>query len=73
MNAARRVAAIAALQAALAPLVESLLLVDHVLFLHESGVCEDIRAVPVFKPERSVRNVAIVARKRIRNGPICGL
>ena len=73
VNAARRVAAIAALQAALAPLVESLLLVDHVLFLHESGVCEDIRAVPVFKPERSVRNVAIVARKRIRNGPICGL
>jgi len=65
VNAARRVAAIAALQAALAPLVESLLLVDHVLFLHESGVCEDIRAVPVFKPERSVRNVAIVARKRM--------
>jgi hypothetical protein len=69
VNAARRVAAMTALQAALAPLVESLLLTDHVLFLHESGVCEDIRAVPVFRPARSPRNVAIVARKRMSDGP----
>ena len=69
VNAARRVAAMTALQAALAPLVESLLLTDHVLFLHESGVCEDIRAVPVFRPARSPRNVAIVARKRMADGP----
>jgi len=69
VNAARRVAAMTALQAALAPLVESLLLTDHVLFLHESGVCEDIRAVPVFRPARSPRNVAIVARKRMTDGP----
>eukprot|EP00900_Chrysochromulina_parva_P004016 jgi/Chrpa1/13615/Chrysochromulina_OHIO_Genome00022355-RA len=68
-NAARRVAAMTALQAALAPLVESLLLTDHVLFLHESGVCENIRAVPVFRPARSPRNVAIVARKRMTDGP----
>ena len=69
VNAARRVAAMTALQAALAPLVESLLLTDHVLFLHESAVCEDIRAVPVFRPARSPRNVAIVARKRMTDGP----
>lgn len=62
-RAAHRIAAFTALRASLAPLVESLVLIDHLIFLHEDGGCEGVRAVPVFLPAWSPRNVAIVAIK----------
>jgi len=50
------------LRAVLAPVVETLILLDRALFLHEAGV-PSVRIVPVFKPEVSPRNFAIIALK----------
>ena len=65
--AAKRLAAIYSLRAVLAPLVESAVLYDQLLFLQEHGV--RCAAVPVFEPSRSPRNVAIVAVKE--SPPLC--
>ena len=67
-RAARRMAAFAALRATLAPLVESVILIDQMLFLHADAGCTAVQAVPVFEPTRSPRNLAIVALKREAGG-----
>ena len=60
--ALKRLAVMAAMRALLAPLIETLLLLDQLLFLHDHGV-RCCAAVPVFDPSRSPRNMAILARK----------
>ncbi|GAB4846723.1 hypothetical protein Ancab_025731 [Ancistrocladus abbreviatus] len=50
------------LRAALGPLLETLLLLDRVLFLQEHCTF-DVTMLPIFDPILSPRNVAIIARK----------
>jgi len=57
-----KVAAYWALRAVLAPVVESLLLLDRALYLTEQGV-PSVELMPVFDPAISPRNFAIVATK----------
>ncbi|RZC66024.1 hypothetical protein C5167_009719, partial [Papaver somniferum] len=51
------------LRAALGPVVETLLLLDRLLFLQECGDSVEAIMLPLFDPALSPRNVAIVARK----------
>ncbi|KAL8142289.1 hypothetical protein V2J09_015321 [Rumex salicifolius] len=51
------------LRAALGPVVETLLLLDRVLFLQEQGGSFNVDILPIFDPVISPRNVAIIARK----------
>ena len=67
LSAARRTAAYLALRAAIGPLLESIVLCDQLIFLQEHGSCAEVRAVPVFEPSRSPRNIAIVALKRVQD------
>jgi hypothetical protein len=60
--ALRRLAVVSAVRALLAPLLESMVLCDQLLFLHERGV-RRCAAVPLFEPTRSPRNVAVLALK----------
>ena len=58
----RRVLVHYALRLLTAPLIESCILLDRLLFLRENGI-EDSWIVPVFDPNLSPRNFAIVALK----------
>ncbi|KAF5198957.1 S-adenosyl-l-methionine-dependent methyltransferases superfamily protein [Thalictrum thalictroides] len=51
------------LRACLGPLVETLLLLDRLLFLQEKGSSVQAMMVPIFDPVLSPRNVAIIAQK----------
>lgn len=52
------------LRAALGPVLETLLLLDRLLFLQEQGnVCIQAVMLPLFDPVLSPRNVALVAEK----------
>ncbi|KAL2943573.1 Protein RRNAD1, partial [Bienertia sinuspersici] len=50
------------LRAALGPLLETLLLLDRLLFLQEQENVE-VRMLPIFDPVLSPRNLAIIAKK----------
>jgi hypothetical protein len=54
-----------ALQMAIADVIESLVLIDRVIYLHEMGAKAGI--VPLFDPSISPRNMAIVAVKDANN------
>ncbi|OVA07354.1 Methyltransferase domain [Macleaya cordata] len=51
------------LRAALGPLVETLLLLDRLLFLQEQGNSVEAAMLPLFDPTLSPRNVALIAQK----------
>lgn len=51
------------LRAALGPVLETLLLLDRLLFLQEQGKLVEVVMLPIFDPALSPRNVAIIARK----------
>lgn len=51
------------LRAALGPVVETLLLLDRLLFFQERGNSVEAIMLPLFDPALSPRNVAIIARK----------
>lgn len=51
------------LRAALGPLLETLILLDRLLFLKEQGDSVEAALFPIFDPELSPRNVAIIAKK----------
>lgn len=51
------------LRACLGPLVETLLLLDRLLFLQEQGGSLKAMMLPIFDPILSPRNVAIIAHK----------
>lgn len=53
------------LRAALGPLLETLILLDRLLFLQEQGSSVEALMLPIFNPALSPRNVAIIAKKRI--------
>ncbi|XP_042485308.1 protein RRNAD1 [Macadamia integrifolia] len=52
------------LRAALGPLLETLILLDRLLFLQEQGNLVEATVVPIFNPRLSPRNVAIIAWKK---------
>lgn len=54
------------LRAALGPLVETLLLLDRLLFLQEQGSSVETDMLPIFNPALSPRNVALIAKKSLR-------
>lgn len=51
------------LRAALGPVLETVLLLDRLLFLQEQGSSLNVDMLPIFDPVISPRNVAIIARK----------
>ncbi|XP_027342330.1 protein RRNAD1 isoform X2 [Abrus precatorius] len=51
------------LRAALGPLLETLILLDRLLFLQEQGSVLEAYLLPIFDPTISPRNVAIIAKK----------
>lgn len=51
------------LRAALGPVLETCILLDRLLFLQEQGGCLEAMMLPIFDPNLSPRNVAIIARK----------
>lgn len=51
------------LRAAFGPLLETLLLLDRLLFLQEQGSSIEVVMLPIFDPALSPRNVAIIAKK----------
>lgn len=51
------------LRAALAPVLETYILLDRLLFLQEQGSSLEAVMLPVFDPVLSPRNVAIIAKK----------
>ncbi|CAL0326433.1 unnamed protein product [Lupinus luteus] len=51
------------LRAALGPLLETLILLDRLLFLQEQGSELEAYLLPIFDPKISPRNVAIIAKK----------
>lgn len=51
------------LRAALGPLLETILLLDRLLFLQEQGDSLEVLMLPIFDPTLSPRNVALIARK----------
>ncbi|XP_061353972.1 uncharacterized protein LOC133298658 isoform X2 [Gastrolobium bilobum] len=51
------------LRAALGPLLETLILLDRLLFLQERGSALEAYLLPIFDPNISPRNVAIIAKK----------
>ncbi|XP_042947943.1 protein RRNAD1 isoform X2 [Carya illinoinensis] len=53
------------LRAALGPLLETFLLLDRLLFLQEQGHSVEVMMLPIFDPDVSPRNVAIIARKNL--------
>lgn len=52
------------LRAALGPLLETLILLDRLLFLQEQGSSVEAVMLPIFDPVLSPRNVALIAKKR---------
>ncbi|NP_001089353.1 methyltransferase like 25B L homeolog [Xenopus laevis] len=57
----QKVVAFFSLALLLAPLIETLILLDRMIFLHEQGFHCDL--IPLFKPEFSPRNLVLVATK----------
>ncbi|CAL1386189.1 unnamed protein product [Linum trigynum] len=51
------------LRAAMGPVLETLLLLDRVLFLQEQDGLLDVAMFPIFDPALSPRNLAIIARR----------
>ncbi|KAF5807556.1 putative Methyltransferase domain-containing protein [Helianthus annuus] len=51
------------LRAALGPVLETLILLDRLLFLQEQGDSVEAIMVPIFNPNISPRNVALIAKK----------
>ncbi|XP_022936757.1 methyltransferase-like protein 25 isoform X2 [Cucurbita moschata] len=51
------------LRAALGPVLETCILLDRLLFLQEQGESLEAMLLPIFDPDLSPRNVAIIARK----------
>ncbi|KAK7243942.1 hypothetical protein RIF29_38756 [Crotalaria pallida] len=51
------------LRAALGPLLETLILLDRLLFLQEQDSALEVYLLPIFDPNISPRNVAIIAKK----------
>ncbi|RAL37824.1 hypothetical protein DM860_000518 [Cuscuta australis] len=51
------------LRAALGPVLETLILLDRLLFLQESGKCREVGLFPVFDPVLSPRSMAIIAKR----------
>ncbi|CAA2984712.1 RRNAD1 isoform X1 [Olea europaea subsp. europaea] len=51
------------LRAALGPVLETLLLLDRLLFLQESSNMVEAVILPIFDPVLSPRNVALIAKK----------
>ena len=58
-----RLDAVIALRAALGPLLETLIILDRLLFLQEQGSALEACLLPIFDPKISPRNVAIIAKK----------
>nr|XP_027062236.1 protein RRNAD1-like isoform X2 [Coffea arabica] len=52
------------LRAALGPVLETIILLDRLLFLQEQGSIVEAVMLPIFDPVLSPRNVAIIAKKR---------
>ncbi|GAB2233464.1 hypothetical protein Drorol1_Dr00002687 [Drosera rotundifolia] len=61
---AKLIGAYWSLRAVLGPLLETLVLLDRVLFLQEQRPSDVIDIVPIFDPVLSPRNMAIIARKK---------
>ncbi|XP_056401112.1 methyltransferase-like protein 25B, partial [Hyla sarda] len=61
----QKVVAFFSLALLLAPLVETLILLDRMIFLQERGFHCDV--LPLFKPEFSPRNLVLVAAKGVRH------
>ncbi|XP_048584267.1 methyltransferase-like protein 25B isoform X2 [Nematostella vectensis] len=61
----REVMAFYCLRLLFAPVIESLILLDRLVYLHERGINGSVSAV--FEPRISPRNLAITARKTLRN------
>lgn len=59
----QKVVAFFSLALLLAPLVETMILLDRVIFLQEQGF--DCEVIPLFKPEFSPRNLVLVAAKGV--------
>lgn len=53
------------LRAAMGPLLETFLLLDRLLFLQEQGSSLEVTMLPIFDPNVSPRNVAIIAKRNI--------
>lgn len=51
------------LRAALGPVLETLLLLDRLLFLQEKGKPVEVVMLPIFDPSLSPRNMALIAKK----------
>ncbi|CAN0891162.1 Methyltransferase-like protein 25B [Linum grandiflorum] len=51
------------LRAALGPVLETLILLDRLLFIQEQDGIEDATMLPIFDPAISPRNLAIIARR----------
>lgn len=51
------------IRAALGPILETLLLLDRLLFLQEQGNVLEANMVPIFDPILSPRNIALIAKK----------
>ncbi|XP_027171260.1 protein RRNAD1 isoform X2 [Coffea eugenioides] len=52
------------LRAALGPVLETIILLDRLLFLQEQGSIVEAVMLPIFDPVLSPRNVALIAKKR---------
>lgn len=51
------------LRAALGPVLETLILLDRLLFLQEQGSSVESLILPIFDPALSPRNMALIAKK----------
>nr|XP_043608402.1 protein RRNAD1 [Erigeron canadensis] len=51
------------LRATLGPVLETLILLDRLLFLQEQGDSVEVKMLPIFNPSVSPRNVALIAKK----------
>ena len=51
------------LRAALGPVLETLILLDRLLFLQEQGSSVEALILPIFDPALSPRNMALIAKK----------
>lgn len=51
------------LRATLGPVLETLILLDRLLFLQEQGDSVEAVMLPIFNPSVSPRNVALIAKK----------
>ncbi|CAH8321395.1 unnamed protein product [Eruca vesicaria subsp. sativa] len=52
------------IRASLGPVLETLILLDRLMFLQEQGDSIEVEMIPIFDPTISPRNVAIIAKRR---------